>query len=290
MNPPDDAAALREYGLQFDRVADAYDERRPSYPPELIDAVCEHVALQSGDRVLEVGCGTGQLTAALVGRGLDVLAVEPGPSMIERAQLRLGRDAAEFICGRFEEVSLPAERFAAVFSASAFHWVDPTVGWAKAASLLRPGGSLALIQYCSGADRHSIGIELELLRALTAIAPEVASTLPKPRMAEAALAGARQRAHNLSEVWSWISGRDLAVSEAAGLYGHVDVLSEVVDLVWTADELNAHLRTTSLSFRLGPERTAALESETRRVFAHRGGKLCLPELIVAVTARRAREG
>lgn len=282
-------AQWREYGLWFDQVADAYDEHRPAYPEELVDAACEAAGLGAGDRVLEVGCGTGQLTAALVRRGLDVVAVEPGSGMIERARVRLRPNAATFVCGRFEDVLLPRGCFAAVLSATAFHWVDPQVSWAKASSLLRERGTLVLITYSNGSDKESLRTELELRRGLTAVAPEIASTVPKPREARAVLSGAARRSANVSEVWSWICQRDLAVPEAAGMYNDVRVISEMVHRDWTAERLNDHVRTTSLSFGLGPERTAALEVETQRVFGRLGGRVRLPELAVAVTTRRASQ-
>ncbi len=284
-----EAAQWREYGLRFDQVADAYDEYRPGYPEELVDAACEAAGLGEGDPVLEVGCGTGQLTAALVRRGLDVVAVEPGRSMIERARLRLRPNAAAFVRGRFEDVSPPRERFAAVFSATAFHWVDPQVSWAKVSSFLRPRGTLVLITYSNGSDQESLRTELELRGGLTAVAPEIASTVPKPREARAVLSGAEQRSANVSEAWSWICQRDLAIPEVAGMYDDVRIISKLVHRDWTAQRLNDHVRTTSLSFELGPERTAALEAETKRVFARLSGRVRLPELAVAVTTRRARQ-
>lgn len=282
-----DGASTREYGVQFDTVADAYDSHRPTYPDELVDAACEAAGLRAGDRVLEVGCGTGQLTAALVARGLRVVAVDPGRNMIERACARAGDDAAEFVCGRFEDVALPGDHFRAVFSATAFHWVDPAVSWAKAASLLQADGALVLITHCTGADADSIGIEDELFGVLETVAPEIAATLPRPREASQVLEGAERRRGNVSECWSWIGQHELAVSEAAGLYEEARILSRAVHFDWTAERLNAHMRTTSLSFRLGPERTAALEAENRRLLARFGGQIRLPGLVVSVTARRA---
>jgi SAM-dependent methyltransferase len=280
-----DAASARQYGQQLDQVADAYDRHRPTYPDELLDVACEAARVRAGDRVLEVGCGTGQLTAALVARGLRVLAVEPGAHMIERARVRAGADAVEFVCGRFEDVALAGERFPAVFSATAFHWVDPAVSWAKAASLLRPGGTLVLMTHCSGADAGSIQIEHALFEAVEAIAPEIAA-IPRPREARQVLEGAERRSGNVSDLWSWIGQHELAVPEAASLYEDVQILSRTVYFDWTAERLNAQRRTTTLSFRLGPERTAALEDETHRLFARFGGQIRLPTLVVAVTARR----
>ena len=49
----------RQHGKLFDQVAAEYDRRRPSYPDELVDRACRAAGLTDGDRVLEVGCGTG---------------------------------------------------------------------------------------------------------------------------------------------------------------------------------------------------------------------------------------
>ena len=106
--------------------------------------------------MLEVGCGTGKLTEALVERGLSVEAVDPGPNMIAFARRRTG-DTARFHVGRSEDVAFAEASFDAVFSATAFHWVDPSVGWAKAARLLRPGGMLALITFITYLDEETGG-------------------------------------------------------------------------------------------------------------------------------------
>ena len=55
-----------------------------------------------------------------------------------------GPPAVQFVNAQFEDAPLPREQFQAVFSASAFHWVDPAVSWQKAADVLVPGGTLAL--------------------------------------------------------------------------------------------------------------------------------------------------
>ncbi len=122
----------RRYGRVFDEVAAKYDRHRPAYPDELIDQACRVAGIGSGDRVLEVGCGTGQLTRSLAGRGLRVTALEPGTSLISLARQNLdGAGEVEFVNARFEDARRPHGRFRAVFSASAFHWVDPEASWRR---------------------------------------------------------------------------------------------------------------------------------------------------------------
>ena len=98
----------RRPGEVFDAVAEAYETVRPGYPDELVDAACAIGALARGSLTLEIGCGTGKLTEALVERGLRVEAVDPGPSMIALARRRTGHSrAVTFHVGRFEDVALP---------------------------------------------------------------------------------------------------------------------------------------------------------------------------------------
>src|ERR1700677_1434200 len=133
----------------FDEVAAEYDRHRPAYPDELVDRACQAAEVGAGAHVRELGCATGQLTRSLVARGLHVTALEPGPSLIALARQNLaGAGEVEFVTARFEDASLPRGQFRSVFCASAFHWVDPEVGWQKAADVLVPGGTLALVQYC----------------------------------------------------------------------------------------------------------------------------------------------
>ena len=120
-------SAARRYGMVFDamvfdEIAAEYDRHRPAYPDELIDRACRIAGLGAGDTVLEVGCGSGQLTRSLAGRGLRVTAVEPGTNLLSLARQNLaGAGELEFVNDRFEDVRPPHGRFRAVFSASAFH-------------------------------------------------------------------------------------------------------------------------------------------------------------------------
>jgi ubiquinone/menaquinone biosynthesis C-methylase UbiE len=166
-------SAARRYGKVFDEIAAEYDRRRPAYPGGLVDHACQVAGIGSGDRVLEVGCGSGQLTRSLAARGLHVTALEPGKSLMALARQNLeGAGEVEFVNAQFEDALLPREQFQAVFSASAFHWVDPEVSWQKAADVLVPGGTLALVQYC-GLEEPLSGRDQEAaLAAMRKVAPD----------------------------------------------------------------------------------------------------------------------
>jgi SAM-dependent methyltransferase len=135
----------------FDAVAERYDRIRPGYLPATVDDLVELAGLAPGDRVLEIGCGTGQLTVPLVERGLAVTAVELGAELAAVARRKLA-GAAEVVVGAFEDVPLEDGAFDLVVAATSFHWVDPAVRLAKPARILRPGGALAVV-----ATEHVLG-------------------------------------------------------------------------------------------------------------------------------------
>lgn len=131
----------------FDSDAELYDRARPGYPPALYDDLAELAGARPGSRVLEVGCGTGQATVPLAGRGCRITAVEAGARMAAVARRNLaGAASVDVVTARFEGWPLPQEPFDAVVSATAFHWIDPVVRVAKAADALRPGGALAVVR------------------------------------------------------------------------------------------------------------------------------------------------
>jgi ubiquinone/menaquinone biosynthesis C-methylase UbiE len=131
--------------IVFDAAADRYEATRSGYPEALVSRLVETSGLSVGSRVLEIGCGTGQLTRQLVGLGAVMTALDPGPSMIATAKRHSDLSGVKFVVTTFEDYRAGDDRFQLIASATAFHWVDPTIGWAKCAELLRPGGWLALL-------------------------------------------------------------------------------------------------------------------------------------------------
>jgi SAM-dependent methyltransferase len=285
------STSARRHGKVFDDVAAEYERSRPTYPGELVARACEIAGFGSGDRVLEIGCGTGQLTRDLLARGLCVTAVEPGKNLLALAEENLeslGR--VEFVNARFEDAPLPRDHFRAVVSASAFHWLDPEVSWQKAARVLAPGGTLALLQYCGLDEERSRRDVEEQLAILARIAPGVAAEWPRYRGLAVTVAGAEQRRGNVSEVWAWIGSHDVAWGHAGQLFRDVRVDCVPQLLEQTADEITALLRTASFYAGLSPDRRRALECEMAELHERLGRPMRSSTVAVLVTARRAAGG
>lgn len=129
----------RERARLFDQQAEAYDRFRPRYPDVVIDELLG--PMPAGLDVLDVGCGTGIASRQIARRGATVLGVELAPRMAEIAR----GHGVDVEIGAFEGWDAAGRTFDRVTSAQAWHWLDPPVATAKAASVLRPGGRLGLI-------------------------------------------------------------------------------------------------------------------------------------------------
>jgi SAM-dependent methyltransferase len=126
------------HGSSFGAAAAAYAEHRPDYAQA---AVRWALDTAPGPRVLDLGAGTGKLTAALVALGAEVIAVEPDPAML--VELRRALPAVRALPGWAEAIPLPDASVDAVLAGHALHWFDMAVAGSEIARVLVPDGILA---------------------------------------------------------------------------------------------------------------------------------------------------
>ncbi|BDP41465.1 methyltransferase type 11 [Deinococcus aetherius] len=129
--PPTDHWQAAHYR---DRHAFVYESNR--------DLVTGWLAPQPGERILDLGCGTGELTVQIAGSGAVVTGVDASPDMIAGA--RAQHPGVTFEVENAHHLAFLAE-FDAVFSNAALHWMNPLPPvFANIHAALRPGGRLAL--------------------------------------------------------------------------------------------------------------------------------------------------
>ena len=141
--------------LSFNEAAEIYDEVRPSYPAGVFDELFQ--MLPSQPEIVEVGPGTGQATKDLLARGATVHAIEIGPAMAAKLRSNLWTDRLRVSVGDFEELAIPPSSADAVFSATAYHWIAPATQTDRPASILRPGGVMAIVDLIQVASPSDLG-------------------------------------------------------------------------------------------------------------------------------------
>jgi ubiquinone/menaquinone biosynthesis C-methylase UbiE len=129
-------------------VASQYDRSRLGYPGPMIDDLASRAGLTGRGRLLDLACGTGQITFAMRDRFAACWAVDQEPDMVELVRRRAaasGMPGVTAIVSRVEACALPADSFELVAVGNALHRLDrPTVA-AKVFRWLEPGRCLALL-------------------------------------------------------------------------------------------------------------------------------------------------
>jgi EmrB/QacA subfamily drug resistance transporter len=111
-------------------------------------ALIRELRPRAGERVLDVGAGTGVLATRISATGATVVCIEPDAASLAAAEKRLAGRGAEFVAAPAESIPLPdASADSAVVSLSAHHWQDRDEGFGEIARVLRPGGRLVLAEF-----------------------------------------------------------------------------------------------------------------------------------------------
>jgi SAM-dependent methyltransferase len=263
---------MREQRLVFGEVAELYDNARAGYPQELIDDV---IAFAGADGpallAFEVGAGTGKATVSFAARGLEIVAVEPSPTMAEVARRNLGRfPNVRLVETSFEDWTGPeAGTFGLLYSGTAWHWVSPEARCQKAAEVLAPGGAIAVFWHRTRWHGEPFRDELEEL--YQRLAPDLLAQEPSfPGLTTA----------NTGE---------MAADEIreSGLFRDETTRDYQWAAVFTADTYTDLLLTQS-SHRMYPEEPRArLLGAVREVIAEHGGAVTVPFTSLLALARRA---
>jgi SAM-dependent methyltransferase len=116
------------------------------------------------ERVLEVGCGAGQLSCALAARAERVDALDRDPAMVSAARARVPGNVS-VVLADVEQIPLPSTSYDAVVSVAVLHHLDLARALPRFADTLRPGGILAAV----GLPRRDLGRELPVELAAAAV-------------------------------------------------------------------------------------------------------------------------
>jgi SAM-dependent methyltransferase len=254
--------------LKFGAAAGAYDAVRPGYPARLVDVLITQAGLGSASKVLEIGCGTGQLTRDLVPTSCEIVCLEPSAELARFARRNLSRFPRVSVREEpFERSEVVAGTFDLVVAATSFHWVDPKVRCDKACRALRPGGMIGIL---TNVHRGPLTGFFERVQDIyRTIAPELALF----------------RATSETEKWSDELAGELAQS---GLFDPVETFTERWEQRLSRDQYLALLDTFSRHRQLPEDRRVRLFAEIGRLIdAEYGGYVDQPYSTNLTLARKA---
>jgi SAM-dependent methyltransferase len=262
-SPAETEERLR-HGSSFGAAAAAYAEHRPDYAEAAVRWALEPVWTRQPVRVVDLGAGTGKLTATLVRLGVEVTAVEPDQHML--AELRQAMPSVRSVPGGAEAIPLPDASVDAVLAGQAMHWFDMDRAMPEIARVLTPGGVLAGLW---NVDDDRVGWVAEL-----AAISKRKSSVTLRRWRDAA---GRSRRERLIE-----AGSGLFHAVAEHEFGHGQAR--------TADSLLATIATHSHLLVMDESERAGLLAQVRDFLHERpetsDGEFTLPMVTVALRALR----
>lgn len=139
-------------GDLFAGVAADYDRHRLPYSSPVIDCLLAFAGSDGRGRLLDVGCGTGQVFIPLAKHFREVIAIDPSEEMLEFSRKRISEEGLANVSLkrlRGEEISPELGKFQLVVFGASFHWMDRERTAELVYDRLEAGGRLVVISYPS---------------------------------------------------------------------------------------------------------------------------------------------
>jgi SAM-dependent methyltransferase len=135
--------------INFGLTATDYSKHRAGFPPSLFDRLAPFGIGLAGQRVVDLGTGTGTLARGFAERGCHVIGIDPAAAMLAEAE-RLAAQARlsiDFRVGRAEATALPDSSVDVVSAGQCWHWFDRPAAAAEARRILHPGGKIVIAHF-----------------------------------------------------------------------------------------------------------------------------------------------
>ena len=135
-----------EFRKVFDRIPEQFDRYRGRYTAALFADLIAYAGVGPGQEVLEIGPGTGQATDPILDTGCEYHAIELGEHLCEKMREKYGSRANfHIVRDDFITHDFGAQTFDLIYSAATIQWIPEEIAFPKTFSLLKPGGTLAMM-------------------------------------------------------------------------------------------------------------------------------------------------
>lgn len=249
----------------FGAAADDYARYRQGFPDSLYERLAGLGVGEPGQRIVDLGTGTGTLARGFARRGAKVIGIDPDPRMLEQAR-RLDAEAGvevEHRTGRAEDTGLPDAAAEVVSAGQCWHWFERARAAHECARILAARGRL-LIAHFDWIPRAGNLVE----------ATERLIEQHNPAWKLGGGAGIYER---------WV--RDL---DEAG-FSEIECFAYDVDAMYTPEAWRGRIRASAgVGASLSPEAVVAFDRDLERLLASRfpGEVLAVAHRVFAALGRR----
>ena len=135
--------------IDFGKTADDYAGHRAGFPDSLFERLFTDGTVRTGDRLMDLGTGTGTLARGFAVRHCTVTGLDPAPAMLAEARRLAGIEGvtATFREGRAEATGEADQAFDVITAGQCWHWFDGAAAAAEIKRVLRPGGTVVVAHF-----------------------------------------------------------------------------------------------------------------------------------------------
>jgi ubiquinone/menaquinone biosynthesis C-methylase UbiE len=148
----------------FGAISNNYDKYRPDYSQKLINDVILYSKIKKSANILEIGSGSGLASQYFLKKGFNLTMLDVSKELTKIAKKKFKNyKNTKYIVDTFEKAKLPADNFDLIFSAQAFHWIDPKVGFKKVHKLLKQNSTFAIFWNLTDSNKSEITKQIKKL-------------------------------------------------------------------------------------------------------------------------------
>ena len=153
MPPTDDStsgddSASGDNSNPFTSAETYYAEHRPGYSEEIVRYLKDRFELDDAARVLDLGCGAGQIAVSIAQFAGEVVGMDPNEEMLRQARTRAesaGRENVEWIVGSDADLSDELGPFRLTTMGRSFHWMEQERTLERLYRITESGGGIAIL-------------------------------------------------------------------------------------------------------------------------------------------------